>query len=278
MSPEPYRVLPPIMGIRMQLTGLDLPFWAAGFVAHSILLFVLWVRKRAIAFPVFTGLIALNVARTISLYFVQITGTKVDYFYTYWSLAIVDVAFQLGVIYEVSSRIFRSNGNWAIDARGGLVTWICGSLLVAGALTWIPTPPTNLWMQVVFIKGSFFSAALLSELFVGMILLSATAGIPWTTHVARISGGLGFYSVVTVLVSTGNTYFGLKSGSHPYNELERARMTVYLGCVVYWIIVSWLDAPPMCRLTESMRQQILVAQGRATEDLKSLKSRKDRWK
>jgi hypothetical protein len=262
----------------MHLTGLDLPFWAAGLVTQIILLIVLWVRKRAVAFPVFTGLITLNVARTIALYFIQITGTKVDYFYTYWSLAIVDVALQLGVVHELASKIFRPNGKWTIDVRGGLVSWICVSLLVAGGLTWIPTPPNNLWMQVVFIKGSFFSAALLSELFVGMILLSATAGIPWKTHVARISVGLGFYSVVTILVETGNTYFGLENGSHTYSELERVRMTVYLGCVVYWIIVSWLDAPPMYRLTESMRQQILVAQGRVSEDLKSLKSRKDRWK
>jgi hypothetical protein len=259
----------------MQLTGVDLLFWAAGFIAHAVLLIVLWLRKRALTFPIFTCLIALNVARTIVLFFIRLIGTKPGYFYTYWSLAIVDVALQLGVIYEMASRIFRPNGKWAVDMRGGLVSWICISVVVAGTLAWIPTPPSNLWMQVVFIKGSFFSAALLSELFAGMILLSAKAGLPWKTHVARIAGGLGIYSVITILVETGNAYFGFKSGSHAYDELERIRMTVYLGCVVYWTIVVWLDGPPTRSLTESMRQQILVVQGSAVEDLKSLESNKD---
>lgn len=257
----------------MHLTGLDFLFWAAGFLLHAVLLFILWIRGRAKSFPIFTSLILLNVVRTMALFLIQQYGTKAQYFYTFWSLAVVDVALQLGVVFEVSSRVFRPGGKWAVDIRGGLVSWIFASVIIAVGLTWIPTTPTTLWMQVVLIKGSFFSAALLSELFVGMLLVSATAGLPWKSHVARIARGLGIYSVVTVLIETANACFGLKSGSQVYDELSRARMTVYLGCVLYWIIALWREAPPSRNMTDLMRQQVDALDSGTDLSLESLRSR-----
>ena len=66
----------------MHLTGLDLLFWAAGFIENLALLFVLWYRRRAKNFPFFTALITLNVVRTIVLYLVLRLGTRQSYFYT----------------------------------------------------------------------------------------------------------------------------------------------------------------------------------------------------
>ena len=59
----------------MHLTGLDLLFWAAGFLENLGLLFVLWYRRRAEGFPFFTALIALVVIKTIVLYLVLRYGT-----------------------------------------------------------------------------------------------------------------------------------------------------------------------------------------------------------
>ena len=259
----------------MHLTGLDLLFWAVGFVGHVILMLVLWIRQRARTFPIFTALIGLNIVRTIALALIQQYGTRRGYFYTYWSLAILDVALQLGVVYEIASRVFRPLGKWASDVRRGILWWIAGSVTLAAGLTWIPTPPTRLWMQVVMIKGSFFSAALLSELFVGMIALSATAGLPWKTHVARISQALGIYSIFTVLIEAGNSYFGLRSGTQAYVDLTRIRMGLYLVCVMYWIVMLWRDAPPGREMTERMRRQLAAINASAAFDLQELRSRRE---
>jgi hypothetical protein len=67
----------------MHLTGLDLLFWAAGFLENLGLLFVLWYRRRAERFPFFTALITLVVIKSIVLYLVLRYGTKDGYFYTY---------------------------------------------------------------------------------------------------------------------------------------------------------------------------------------------------
>ena len=100
----------------MHLTGLDLLFWAASFFGHVALLVVLFLRRRARTFPLFTTFICANILRTISLYLIARFGTKATYFYTYWYLAIFDVGLQLGVVYELASSIFRPVGVWTKEA------------------------------------------------------------------------------------------------------------------------------------------------------------------
>jgi len=240
----------------MHLTDLDLLFWAAGFTAHLVLLLVLFIRQRVRTFPVFTLFVTSNVARTVALFLIQRYSTRSVYFYTFWSLAVLDVAFQLGVIYEMASRIFRPGGHWAIDVRRGMLGWIIGSIAVAAGFASLPTPPAKIWEQVVMIRGNLFSAALLGELFVGMIVLSAQSGLPWRTHVARITQGLGIYSLATVAIEMARTYFGLKAGTTVYDELTRLRMAIYLACVTYWIVMLWRQASPARGMSERMRREV----------------------
>jgi hypothetical protein len=259
----------------VHLTGIDLLFWAGSFLGHILLLSVLFIRRRAKEFPFFTTLISANIVRTIVLFLIQQYGTKADYFYTYWSLAVLDVILQLGVVYEMTSRIFRPLGEWASDIKLSLVVWIAGSIALAAGLTWLASPPTRLWIQTAMIRGNFFSASLLSELFVGMIVLSVTAGLPWKTHVARISQGLGIYSVCTVLIEAARIYFGLKRGTYTYDELSHTRIAVYLVCIVYWIIMLWREAPQPREMTEQMRRQPLELQRDVRHQLQSLRSRRE---
>jgi hypothetical protein len=259
----------------MHLTGFDFFLWAAGFVLHAILLLVLWVRRRARSFPIFTGLIILDIVRTIALFCLQRFGSIGTYFYTYWSLAILDVALQLGVVYEMASRVFRPCGEWVVDVKHRLIWWVGGSIIIAVALTSIPEPATQFWVQVITIKGSFFSAALLSQLFIGMIVLSVTAGLSWNTQVARISQGLGFYSLATVLIETGDVYLGVANGTKAYETLNRFRIAVYLGCVVFWIVMlSRQDEAPRT-MTDRMRQQLSAVHDAAARHAELLRSRRN---
>jgi hypothetical protein len=260
----------------MHLTGLDLLFWAASFLGHAVLLVVLWIRRRATVFPLFTTLIAANVIRTIALYFVLHYGTKHTYFYTYWSLAIVDSALQLCVVYEMSSHVFRPLGVWAHDVRHGFIWLICGSIAIASGLTWLAAPTTRLWMQAAVIKGSFFSSALMSELFVGMIALSVTVGLPWKTPVARISQGLGIYSMIDVIVEAAHSYFGVGHDTRTYMALSHLRIATYLVCILYWIIMLWRDAPQPRDLPPNMRNQLFTLQRAVEYDLRKLRSWR-RW-
>jgi hypothetical protein len=259
----------------MLLTNLDLLLWVAGFFGHVSLLLVLLLRRRARVFPVFTTLILLNITRTIALFLINREGSKAAYFYTFWSVAAADVVLQFGVVYELASRVFRPLGQWAADIRMRLGAWVAASIGFALLITWIPRPPSRLWIQVVVLKGSFFSAALMSELLVGMMVLSFIAGLSWSSHVAKISQGFGLYSVATLVFETANTCFGLTGSDRVYGQLSRLRMVLYLCCVVYWIVSLWRNAPPVRRMPERVRQQVSVI-GRALDGrLNALRSEEE---
>jgi hypothetical protein len=257
----------------VRLTGLDLLFWAAGFVANLGLLFVLWYRRRARVFPFLTALITLNVGRTIVLYLVLRYAARNSYFYTYWSLIVLDTTLQLCVVYEIASRVFRPLDVWAPDLRTSFV-WLIGlSLSVAFGLTWLASPPARTWIQAFATKGNLFAAALLSELFVAMMALSINAGLPWKTHVAKIAQGLGAYSLITVLIESGHSYFGAGRESPTFIALSHVRMAAYLGCVTYWMINLWREERPVRRMTEEMRGKMFTLQTRLEYYLRDLRSR-----
>jgi len=259
----------------MPLTNFDLLLWVAGFLGHLALLLILLLRRRARMFPVFTTLIVLNVTRTIVLFLINREGTKATYFYTFWSFAFADVALQFGVVYELASKVFRPLGEWASDIRTRLAVWVACSIGFALLLTWIPHPQSRFWMQVILLKGSFFSAALMSELFVGMMALSSIAGLSWSSHVAKIAQGLALYSVATLVFETANTSFGLTGNDRIYGQLSRLRMVLYLCCVMYWIVSLWRNAPPARRMPELVRRQVSVISQALDYRLDALRSEEE---
>ena len=253
------------------MTGLDFLFWAAGFGEHVLLLLILFIRRRFKVFPVFTALIASNVARTIALYFVLRYASRASYFYSFWSFGILDTILQLLVVYELYALTFRPLGPWARDVRGLLVPWVVTAVAVASGLTWLATPHARLWMQIIVIKGNFFSSACMSEFLVGIVVLAVKVGLPWRTHVARISQGLGAYSLIDVLIEAGHNYSGVDPPT--YTTLSHLRMTSYLVCAAFWIVKLWRNAPDSRSLPESLRGQLLELQNMADSDLEKIRAR-----
>src|ERR1700722_5609620 len=251
----------------MHLTGLDFLFWAVGFGEYTTLLLVLLIRRRFRMFPIFTAFILSNLVRTIALYFVSVYGTKASYFYSFWSFGILDTILQLSVVYEMYSHTFRPLGAWARDVRGAFVWLVAISIAVAAGLSWLAAPHARLWMQVVVIRGNLFSSACMSEFFVGMVVLAVKAGLPWKTHVARISQGLGVYSILDVLIEAGHSYFGVGRDTNLNTNLSPFRMTIYLVCVVYWILMLSLKAPDPRPLPDSLRMRLTDLQSQLNLDL-----------
>jgi hypothetical protein len=256
----------------MHLTGVDLFYWTAGFVGHFILLLVLWRRHRAGEFPIFTTWIASNLARSIVLAAVAHFEGRAPYYYTYWSLAIIDTVLQFGIVYEMYSQTFRPLGTWAKDVRGVLAWLLALSLVVAGMLTQMAKPHTGLLVQEVTIRGNLFSSAWMSELFVGMITISVRVGLPWKAHVARISQGLGIYSLFGVVIEAGNSYFGLDRSFRAYTTLSHLRITVYLCCLLYWTLMLWKNAPDGREMSAELRHHLAKLQSRAERDLQAIRT------
>jgi|ERR1700691_572605 hypothetical protein len=125
-----------------------------------------------------------------------------------------------------------------------------------------------------FPKENLFSSACMSEFFVGMVVLAVKAGLPWKNHVARISQGLGVYSIIDVLIEAGHSYFGVSRNTQTYATLSHIRIAAYLSCVVYWIIMLWRKAPDSKRLPDHMRGQLIQLQNMVDSDLEKIRARK----
>ncbi len=246
----------------MHLTGLDLLFWALGLFEHCVLLAVLWVRHRASSFPVFTALITADVVRTLVLYCTLRFGSAESYFYVFWSFGFLDAALQLAIAYELSRLVFRPLGAWAPDVQRSFVILAGASLVIASLLTWLATPPTRTLRLAIVIRGNFFSSTLMSELLVAMLALSVTMGLPWRTHVARLTQGFGVYSIFCILTEGAHSYFGSDRGKHVYALVSHIRMSLYCLCVAYWIFALAKDEPEPRKLPEQLRLDLRALQRR----------------
>lgn len=256
----------------MDLTNLDRILWALGFVGHCILLAVLLIKHRNQEFPVFTTLIFVNIVRTAVLFSTFRWGSEDGYFYTYWSLAIVDVALQLAIVYELATKIFQPLGAWAPDVSRSFFTLAGVSVLVAAALTWLASPPTRTVRMAIVIRGDFFASALISELFVAMIALSVSMGLPWRTHVARLAQGFGIYSIYGILTDAAHSYFGSNGTIHTYQFFSRLQITLYLACIAYWSVTLAMPEPEPIKMPEQLHEELRRLQTKAALMLKNLRT------
>lgn len=256
----------------MNLSGFDRFVWAASFYGQIVLLLVLWIRHRAKSFPVFTIYIVESILKTIVLTLAFFHVSQRAYFYAYWYLGFIDEALQLLVFYELAVHVFCPTGVWARDVRRTFVGLVCASSLVALLLTWLAHPVARIRFQTFLLRSNFFSAALLSELFVGTMVLSITVGLPWKTHVARIAQGLGAFSLICTANDIASNYVGIGRDTHIFTELGRLQVLAYLACEGYWIVTLWQDAPAPRELPEAMRMRIYTLQKQVECDLEKIRN------
>jgi hypothetical protein len=256
------------------LSGFDRVVWAASFCGQILLLRgALEFGVRAKTFPAFTTYIVQSIAKAVVLYFVFHHLSQRAYFYSYWSLGTVDEALQLLVFYELARHVFCPTGVWARDVRRTFLGLVCASTLLALLLTWLARPPArSADPDVPDLRSNFFSAALLSELFVGTMVLSVTVGLPWKTHVARIAQGLGAFSLVCVATDIVSSYAGMSRDTHTFNQLGHLQIMTYLACETYWIVTLWQEAPAPRELPEAMRTKIYTLQKQVEYDLMRIRT------
>ena len=242
----------------------------AVFLATFFYLLSCSAGDGAVHFPVFTAFIFASVLRSTLLFTLQ--NREVAYKVAYIATDFLDAGLQLAVVYELARHVFRRVDRWAPDVKRGMAWLGAGSLALASALTLLGAPSGPVWERTLLLKISFFTSALMSELFLGMIVLSVTAGLPWRTHVARIAQGLGAYSIVDVGLEAVHTVHGAAGGSNIRDILTLVRMSVYLACLFYWISTLWLEAPAPRELPPKVLEDLRSLQARVAYDLYTLRS------
>jgi hypothetical protein len=256
----------------MHPKGFDVFAWAAAFIANVALAALLLLRGRARSFPFFTLYILEQVFDAVLTYFVIGRVSFYTYQNYYWGMGALEEVLKLCVFYEIAMHVFRPTGVWARDIRKTFAGLIVLSIAIAAVLSWLAEPVAPRFLQTLVLRANFFSAVLLSELCVGMVVLSGTVGLPWRTHVSRIAQGLGTFALVRVASGIIENALGVQPGRHTLTRLNDAVSLTYIVCAVYWIVTLWADAPAPRELPEAMRMQIYSLQRQVENDLRRIRA------
>lgn len=180
--------------------NLDDGLWAAGFIGHAVLLFILFRKKRARVFPFFTAWVAFMFLRTILLFGVRHMGGKGAYFNVFWSAVIPDYILQAGVLYGVCFHVISPYKR----AAPKIALYVLAVLVALGTMTafWFASTASASAMHTVYgmIRRVNLGFSLLRcAIFVGITIFADVLGLTWRHHVQRLAAGLAIYSFADVL-------------------------------------------------------------------------------
>lgn len=239
----------------MNLSTLDRVLWLLGFFGHLALLWVLTFRARWRVFPVFTGLIAYQVAQTLVLFFAFRNGTRHTYFLAYWLLAAGDYSFQVALIFEIARLVLRPTGTWIRDARAGFLMGSTASVLIAAALSMGISPPGVRGLDLWEMRVTLFTSLLTCELFLSISLAANYLGLPWRSHVMSLGQGLAAWSAVAVIGDVAHVATGWHRELIIFDEL---RMYIYLAVLAFWIVAFWRPERKRAPIAKELQDYIAV--------------------
>lgn len=251
----------------MNLTTLDNVLWAAGFIGHVALLFVMVQRGRWREFPVFTSLIAYHVGVTVVLFYAYRYFDKQGYGHAYWTAAVGDFLFQVALIYEIARIVLRPTGSWVMDARKAFLFWGALGIFVAFGVALTVTPATGSVMSKLEVRGIVFTSLLTCELFLAMITAANRLGLQWRSHVMALGQGLTVWALFALISDAAHIALGWNRN---FRVLDDARMFFYLGALLFWIVSFWLPEQKRAPLSPDMQKYLVAAQTNVQYDLERL--------
>ncbi|MBW4046345.1 hypothetical protein [Acidipila rosea] len=252
----------------MNLSRLDDLLWVAGFIGHALLATVLVSKGRWRQFPIFTSSAVFQVLLTAGLFVSYRQNYKALYFWIFWLSSVLDLLFQLGIMYEIARAVLRPTGTWVRDASKAFLSWGLAGALVAVALSFAISPSASSAVQAWIIRANLFTSLLIAELFVAMMFSAHRLGLVWRNHVMGLGQGLGMWALVSLFVGIADSYFGWAQ----IYKIDYARTFAYLGALVYWTITFWLPEPERKPLSPEMRDYLLALHEKVSYDLSTVRS------
>lgn len=251
----------------MTFSTLDNLLWAAGFVGQLALLCVLVYRKRWKGIPVFTSLMAYEVALTIVLFLIYTHGSRSWYARVYWFSVFFDFCLQLGVAVEIARIVLRPTGTWIQDAKRQFILLSVVGIAIAAVLAWLVSPPTSRQVDLWEIRANLFTSLVICEMFVAMAMTANSLGLAWRSHVMAIGQGLTLWVCFAVVVDVLHAHLGK---THDFLGLEHLRMLVYLSALGFWIGQLWRDEPARRPISPELQARILALHRRVQYDVNRL--------
>ena len=224
-------------------------------------------RKRWRTFPIFTVLMGFNAVRTIILVILYKYSSRDTYWFAYQGASFLDLALQLGIIFELARVVLKPIGSWVREARSMFLLFgILGAAAAAAIAYYInPSSPStsDFWVE----KGNLFSAMLTLELFASMLFASTRLGLLGSSHVMRLGQGWAVWAIADLIAEGAYSHFGKNLAG-----LDYIRTGTYFCVTIYWIITLWRPEPKRRTLSPEMQAYLDSLQNQLQSDLKRVSS------
>jgi hypothetical protein len=227
--------------------------WAAGFAENLVLLLVLLFRKRYRVFPVFTVLIGFNVLRTILLFLLYRYASPGTYEVAYWAASFIDLALQVGILFEMARIVLKPTGTWIRDAQNTFLLFGLLGAVAAAVIAYYIDPTFHNSLDFWTEKGSLFSVMLILELFAAMVFASTQLGLFGGNHVMRLAQGWAVWAVVDLISEGLYSHFGADWHGIDFDNI---RILTYQVVTIFWIVTFWRSEPERRKLSPQMQSYL----------------------
>ncbi len=211
--------------------------WAADFVLHAALIFVLFYRRRYRTVPWFTTWIVSGEAFTVATFLSYRLSSHSTYAALYWTADFLDLLLQIAVVLEIARSVLRRSGRWVEGARARLVMVGALAPVLALGMAWAMKPAAATPLDAWEARTSLFTTILVCLLFTSVMFTSQQLGLGWRSHVMREGYGLTAWALTAFLIDTLHAYW--RTAEH-FTALENVRIAVFQVSMVYWAAAFWV--------------------------------------
>ena len=232
-------------------------------MAAEVTIILLLIKGRVIrTFPAFFFYLCWCLFNDLLIYCVRALYSPETFFKVYLIQLIVDSAMIFAVLVEVAWSVLRPirsslpKHSWigiaVLFALGGLVFWPIAGLTAPNHLSPLGMNLFKLQQTPAILRAIFFLA---------LAAFSQVLSIGWRDRELQIATGLGFYSIVSLAVTTLHTH--QVSGTQQYQLLDRVASFSYLAALAYWVYAFATQPAERREFTPQMQSMLLAVAGAA---------------
>lgn len=231
-------------------------------VAADATLFALLLKRRAYReFPFFFLYITESLISALGMNSIYFFASRDTYFHAYiWDMGISSFL-QFALLVELSWSVLKPirtslpHGTWVILA---LMMAIAGALLWPVAGLALPAHLTAAWN--FFFRLQQTIAILRIAFFLILASLSHLLAIGWRNRELQIATGLGFYSIISLIINILHTYPATYSF---YHQLDQSVVISYFGVLLIWVLSFATQESNRKKFTPQMANFLLYISGSA---------------
>jgi hypothetical protein len=240
--------------------NLDTALWLIAAVAEACVLSLLLYRRQTRILPVFCTYIAWAVVSDITVFILNHRFPDAQ-LRVYTIQTAIEAMMQFAVLVELAWSVLRPVR--ASLPKGAIVV-LAAVIAVAGLCIWPlagKAIPVNILPQARTLVQLVQTIAILRVgCFLVMASFSQVLSIGWRDRELQIATGLGFYSIVTLIVSILQTH---PLPEQQYQWLDRAGVASYVFSLSYWVLSFAAQEQKRKEFTPQMQQLLLLMGGGA---------------